>query len=187
MLDRQIVVIVRLPENQSSLFGNIMKKTLSILLLLTACSTNKPMQPSSIALYQPMIALAQNSTSGKTHAVLKQAHKMTANAEIIKGGCWDFLDAAWTRAGVPRNERKVIFQSSIDGQYAMPEQLQAGDWIYHVNYAYHNIEHSGMFIAWVDESKHLGLTLSYAGEHRKEPARYKVYDLSGVYKITRAE
>jgi len=36
------------------------------------------------------------------------------------------------------------------------------------------------------KSGKLALMLSYAGERRKTPARYKVYDLSGVYYITRA-
>lgn len=135
-----------------------------------------------------LIHQAEQQTSGQTRAILQQAREMTLQRqEIIQGGCWDYLDTAWTRAGVPREARRVVYADKIDGQYAPSDRLQAGDWIYHVNYSYNNIGHSGMFIGWVDKSKNLGLTLSYAGENRLEPARYRVYDLSGVYQITRAK
>ena len=48
------------------------------------------------------------------------------------------------------------------------------------------VGHSGLFIGWIDRQKRLALILSYAGENRKVPARYKVYDISSVYHIVRA-
>lgn len=135
-----------------------------------------------------LILAAEQNTHGITQNILRQARQMTLfERAIVQGGCWDYLDAAWTRAGVPRQARQIVFQGNKNGQFAAPQQLQAGDWLYHINYSYHNIEHSGMFIGWVDFERRLGLTLSYAGSHRKEPARYRVYDLSGVYQITRAK
>lgn len=161
----------------------------ALLLALTACvSPPKPSTKQPNTSHLKLIQQAEQQSTGRTQAVLAQARKMTlVKPEIIKGGCWDYLDTAWTRAGVPRQDRKVVFTGNKSGNYADPDQLQAGDWIYHINYSYHNIEHSGMFIGWVDKAQNLGLTLSYAGEKRKEPARYKVYDLSGVYQITRAQ
>ncbi len=170
-----------------------MKTLFPLLILLLAACTSTPKKltrPSSplSQTHQTLIQQAEQQTTGRTQAVLAQARKMAiVQPEIIKGGCWDYLDAAWTRAGVPRQARKIVYADKINGNYAHPDLLQAGDWIYHVNHSYHGIEHSGMFIGWVDKTQHLGLTLSYAGEDRKEPARYKVYDLSSVYQITRAE
>lgn len=136
---------------------------------------------------QALIAQAEQQASGKVRDILKTSREMTLiNQEIIKGSCWDYLNAAWNRAGVPAEAREVIYADKINGQYAHPDQLQAGDWIYHVNHSYNDIEHSGMFIGWVDKANKQGLTLSYAGEGRQEPARYRVYDLSSVYQITRA-
>lgn len=164
-------------------------KSLILILTLAACSTAPQPKPTQLPqTHSSLIEQAEHETSGRTRAVLVQARQMTlVQPEIIKGGCWDYLDTAWTRAGVPRNARKIVFADKIGGNYATSDQLRAGDWIYHVNHSYHGVEHSGMFIGWVDKSRHLGLTLSYAGEKRKEPARYKVYDLSSVYQITRAE
>ena len=70
---------------------------------------------------------AENQASGRVKAVLAQARIMTLlRGEIIKGGCWDYLDAAWTRAGVPRNQRKVVFAGNRNGHFASPDQLRAG-------------------------------------------------------------
>lgn len=151
-----------------------------------SASSNKSIAPSGQN-YDQLIARAEQYSSGLTRSVLREAREMTFRKEIVKGGCWDYLDKAWTRAGVGRGDRKVVFSSKKGGAYASPEQLRAGDWLYHINYSYKNIEHSGMFIGWIDKSQNIGLMLSYAGEGRNEPARYKPYDLSGVYQITRAE
>ena len=135
-----------------------------------------------------LILKAEENSSGKVRDVLHETRKMVFDEQtIIKGGCWDYLDAAWTRAGVPRRQREVVFKSQKSGPYAATNQLKAGDWLYYVNYDHNNVEHSGMFIAWVDESEKLGITLSYAGDAREEPARYRTYDLSGVYYIMRAQ
>ncbi len=72
------------------------------------------------------------------------------------------------------------------GPYANIKDIQAGDWLHFINHSYHDIEHSSIFVGWVDKKNRIGLMLSYAGERRKEPARYKEYDLSHVYKIYRA-
>lgn len=142
---------------------------------------------STSADFLPLIMQAENQSSGYVRSILAKSREMTLyHKEIIEGGCWDYLDAAWTRAGVGRNMRQTVYKSEQGGAYAHVDDLRVGDWIYHINHSYRNIEHSGMFIGWVDKNRNLGLTLSYAGEGRKEPARYKVYDLSSVYNIMRA-
>lgn len=143
--------------------------------------------PQDTATAQILINQAEQQATGKIRDILQTSREMTLiNQEIIKGSCWDYLNEAWNRAGVPAQAREVVYADKINGTYAHPDQLQAGDWIYHVNHSYNGIEHSGMFIGWVDKANKQGLTLSYAGEERQEPARYRVYDLSSVYQITRA-
>lgn len=139
--------------------------------------------------HMPLVLAAERSATGKVRNVLTQGRVMALfHKEVVRGGCWDYLDTVFTRAGVPRQARKTVYKStSPQGPYAHPDQLRGGDWIYHINHSYKNIQHSGMFIGWVDKNRRLGLTLSYAGEGRKDPARYKVYDLSSVYNIMRAE
>jgi hypothetical protein len=43
-----------------------------------------------------------------------------------------------------------------------------------------------LFIDWSNKKTRHGILLSYAGEGRAEPARYKEYDLRSVYQIIRA-
>lgn len=139
--------------------------------------------------YMALLMEAEQRAHGKVKNVLAQARLMTLfQHEIIQGSCWDYLDQVFNRAGVPRQARKTVYKSTFaQGPYAQAEQLQTGDWLYYVNHNYHNNEHSGMFIGWVDRANYLGLMLSYAGEGRRDPARYRVYDLSSVYNIMRAQ
>ena len=135
-----------------------------------------------------LLLQAEQSTSGKTRNVLYEARRATLdNGTVVRGSCWDYLDHIFTQAGVPRILRQTTYQSKKSGPYAAPHQIRAGDWLYYINYDYHNIEHSGLFIGWTDYAKKQALVLSYAGNGRHETARYKIYDLSGVYQITRAQ
>ncbi|MCI5221629.1 MAG: hypothetical protein D3924_02845 [Candidatus Electrothrix sp. AR4] len=119
--------------------------------------------------------------------VLRTGRKMTLeNKEIIRGGCWDYVNSVYLRAGYPSGKRKVIFKGSKDkGPYANAALIQPGDWLYYINHWYRGIGHSAIFVDWIDLDKKQGLMLSYGGEGRREPARYMAYDLNNVYNITR--
>jgi hypothetical protein len=125
----------------------------------------------------------------KARNILQTGRKMALDEkEIIVGGCWDYIDAVFTRAGFSRDKRKVVFKGTLrDGPYAKLDALQPGDWVYHINHSYNGIEHSGIFVRWLDKKRAIGLMLSYRGEKSRMPARYKGYDLSNVYRITRAK
>lgn len=113
---------------------------------------------------------------------------MVNRGEIIPGGCWDYLNVGFDRAGIPEARRQIVFSGDAKaGPYADAAMLAPGDWLYYVNHSYGDIEHSGVFVDWTDYGRREGLVLSYAGEQRGEPARYKVYDLSHVYRVTRAQ
>lgn len=116
--------------------------------------------------------------------VLRQVRMMALDQRtILPGGCWDYLNAAFQRAGIGR---VTVFEGTYrSGPYADSEMLRSGDWLYYINHGYNDIEHSGLFIGWIDKPSRQALILSYAGESRHEPARYKVYDLSHVYQIMR--
>ena len=117
--------------------------------------------------------------------MLRAAREMSTSGEIIRGACWDYLNTAYLRAGYPYTKRKRVYLSSKGGPYAPSNMVQSGDWLYYINHSYNGIEHSGMFIDWIDRDRHIGLILSYAGERRREGGRYKQYDLSSVYSIMR--
>ena len=132
----------------------------------------------------PLLSRAENKSSRAAREVISMARTMSLNERtMIKGGCWDYLNAVFNRAGV--NRSTVHKGAYAEGPYVNSGEIQVGDWLYYINHGYNDIEHSGLFVGWVDESAKQALILSYAGESRKEPARYRVYDLSHVYHIIR--
>ena len=134
--------------------------------------------------YLPLLSSAESQSSQAAREVISTARAMTLNERtIIKGGCWDYLNAVFKRAGVSRDT--VHKGAYKQGPYASSNEIEVGDWLYYINHGYKDIEHSGLFVGWVDEAAKQALILSYAGENRREPARYRVYDLSHVYQIMR--
>ena len=134
--------------------------------------------------YLPLLSNAETQSSRAAREVISTARKMALNERtIIKGGCWDYLNAVFNRAGVSRD---TIHKGTYgQGPYASSNEIEVGDWLYYINHGYNGVEHSGLFVGWVDERAKQALILSYAGENRREPARYRVYDLSNVYQIMR--
>ncbi len=134
--------------------------------------------------YLPLLSNAETQSSLAAREVISTARKMALNERtIIQGGCWDYLNAVFKRAGVTRD---TIHKGTYgQGPYANSGEIEVGDWLYYINHGYNGVEHSGLFVGWVNEQAKQALILSYAGESRREPARYRVYDLSNVYQIMR--
>ncbi len=142
-------------------------------------------QRDSLVRYRSYIDAAEKEATPEALRVLQIARKMVIKKEIVVGACWDWLNAAYNRAGFPANKRQKVFTSTIKGPYAKLSAVRPGDWIYHVNHSYHNVPHSGMFIGWIDAEKHQAVMLSYGGERRHKPGRYRVYDITHTYTIMR--
>jgi hypothetical protein len=162
-----------------------------LILISTACTQLIPKR-SYVTKVQPTttsLKAAESQADPKGKKILQTGRKMALDEKfIIVGGCWDYIDAIFTRAGFPRGQRKVVFKGTLrNGPYSKVDALKPGDWIYHINHSYHGIEHSGLFVKWLDKKNAIGLMLSYRGEKSRTPARYKGYDLSNVYRITRAK
>ena len=136
--------------------------------------------------------LLDQGCPNKTHEagfrIIKEGYQMAVvRKDIIVGSCWDFINAVYKNAGFHRSNREVVYKRKKGIKHSSPEILQPGDWIYHVNYSFHNVEHSAIFVCWKDYEKRMGITLSYVGQNKSAPGKYGVYDLSGVYNIKRAK
>lgn len=161
------------------------KFMVALILLLTLSAAARQ---NSYIKYQQFILHAEAKAAAPARKVMQTVRHMVEQKIVIRGACWDYLDAAFTRAGYPRGKRSIIHKGTKNGgPYAPATKIRVGDWLYYINHSYHNVEHSGLFIGWTNYRKRQGLIMSYAGEGRAEPARYKVYDLSDVYQIMRAE
>ena len=163
----------------------MLKFMISLILLLTL---SVDARQSSYLKYQQFILQSEAKATASGRKVMQTIRHMVERKVVIRGACWDYLDAAFSQAGYPRDKRKIIHKGRKSrGPYASAAKIRPGDWLYYINHSYHNIEHSGLFIGWTNYKKRLGLIMSYAGEGRAEPARYKVYDLSHVYHIMRPD
>jgi hypothetical protein len=131
------------------------------------------------------ILMAELKSPAPARKVLKTGRKLALEEKaIIRGSCWNWINTVFKRAGYAENNH-IVFKSKKRGPYAKPGLIKPGDWLYYVNHSYNRIEHSGIFVHWVDYRKKIGMVLSYGGEGRRKPGRYKAYNLKDVYFIKR--
>jgi hypothetical protein len=129
------------------------------------------------------------SCSVGANLILQNSYKFSIiDEKLVVGTCWDYLNAIYRSVESSDLFRKTqVFNSKKSGPYAPKEMLKPGDWVYHINRQFRNIEHSAIFVAWKDYEKGIAITMSYMGLGRARPARYGEYDLNSVYAIFRIE
>ncbi len=133
------------------------------------------------------IKRAELLASNEARKILELGRKMALiDKTILPGTCWTYVNSVFKKAGFFKGNRQVIHRGKKNGPYADIDLIKPGDWLYYINHAYHEIDHSGIFIYWVDKAKKIGLILSYPGSYKRKPGRYREYDLNNVFFITRA-
>ena len=162
-----------------------------LLISLSSCSFTSKSRPSNNNNISSLdlILQAEGKADAKGRAVLATGRMMTLEDKLIlPGSCWDYANEVFNRSGFPnsRSKRKTVFKSIKRGPYADVSLIKPGDFLYYVNHSYGGVEHSAIFVSWINYVTKQALMLSYGGERRKDPARYLPYDLSNVYHITRA-
>lgn len=164
-----------------------------LLVLLTACTSTPDVpqyQPQPVVQKTPLeqqLDAAEEKATPQGRQVLQTGRQMAlVNGEIIQGGCWDYANTIYNRAGYKKHRATVFKGDKNNGPYADANQIEHGDFLYYINHSYHESEHSAIFVDWLDYPSKTALMLSYAGEHRRQPARYKPYELTNVYQIIRA-
>lgn len=170
-----------------------MNKLLSVALFTCiACASDTQtntysVKPTSKVSVKHLLSTPTQQSAGEK--ILKTGEVMALQTkEIVRGSCWDYIHTVYNRAGYPQSKRQYILKGKKrSGPYAKPDQIQPGDWLYYINHSYNGVEHSGIFVRWIDKKKRIASILSYGGESRKKPGRYRNYDLSNVYTIIRAK
>ncbi len=134
--------------------------------------------------------IVKESPYYRTHKgawILAQADAMIEDGVVVRGSCWDYVDAVYNSAGATLSKRVRIFGGSRQGPYAPIELIEPGDWLYFINTAYHNVEHSAIFVKWIDKRRGIAKCISYPGMKRHVPGRYSNYYLGKVFRIVRYE
>ena len=117
--------------------------------------------------------------------VVNKGIEMVLEDYKMSGSCWSYASKVYELAGFPSNKRTTIYKSNKGTWIKDPSIIQPGDWIYHVNYSFHNVEHSAIFICWKDYDRRIAITLSHVGQKKYAPGKFGEYDLSGVYNVIR--
>ena len=137
-----------------------------------------------------MLRAAERRSKGGAKKVLRTARRMMETRSIIRGSCWDWVNAVFKKAGFPnrRGKRKTIFKGSRKRRrFASINRIKPGDWLYYVNYQYRQVPHSGIFIGWISKRKKRALIMSYRGARSRTPGALSEYDLRSVYNIIRPQ
>jgi hypothetical protein len=129
-----------------------------------------------------LLVLAEQSAPSGARRVLATARTLIDDEVIIRGTCFTWLNAVYRQAG---GRFSTVFSGDRRGRYASADQLAPGDWVRFVNHSYGGVTHSAIFIAWIDRASSTALTVSYPGERRETPGRYREYALTSVYQIDR--
>jgi hypothetical protein len=137
--------------------------------------------------YAKLLIDAEKKANPPGRKVLETGREMALLHEtVVKGSCWDYANAVYEKAGFPvKGKRKVIVTKKQAATFNLKD-LQPGDFLSYINHSFNNIEHSAIFVDWMNFEKKVALMLSYAGQSRNEPARYRPYDLSNVFYVARA-
>jgi hypothetical protein len=128
-----------------------------------------------------LLEAEQRAPSG-TRRVLATARTLIDDEVVIRGTCFTWLNAVYRQAG---GRFSTVYSGDRRGRYASADQLAPGDWVRFVNHSYGGVTHSAIFIAWIDRASSTALTVSYPGERREVPGRYREYALTSVYQIDR--
>jgi hypothetical protein len=128
---------------------------------------------------------AEEKATPEGKVVLTTSREMIADRKIVRGSCWDYINAVYNKAQYPSNKRVTALKSKIVGPFADVSVIQPGDWLYFINHSYSERDHSGIFVEWINMEKKTAVVMSYVGGKKKAPATYKKYSLRNVYYIIR--
>jgi hypothetical protein len=125
-------------------------------------------------------------TGAPGQKIVKTAERIALEEKrAVVGSCWDFINAVYNEAGYPENKRVAIFKGSRNGPYANPGELKAGDWVMHINLEFNGVEHSSIFIRWVDRGRKIAKVMDYAGQNKNQPGSYGEHTYSKIFCILR--
>ena len=134
---------------------------------------------------QQALLAAQSGDKTPGARVLATAQQMLQEGVVVIGSCWDYVDKVYHQAGFTDAGLVPIYSQPYAGPFADPSLIQKGDWVMYQNLSYGGIDHSAIFVGWVDFDRTRALTVSYVGQNRLAPGRLYEYDLSRTYRILR--
>ena len=125
---------------------------------------------------------------GPARTVLETAMRLIEQGRAVKGSCYDYIDAVFKAAGHDDwRRRETIYRKPKKGPYVNLDRVEPGDWLWVVKSprGARIKTHSVLFVAWEDRSRGLAYVVDHPGQGRAVSGRYRTYDVSRTYNITR--
>ena len=119
-----------------------------VLLIFVSCASQSIIQNETL------------SSSVGAEKILDTSDSMISSQEIVIGGCWDYINEVYNRAGFTSKNRFTAYKSKFKGPYYNSDKILPGDWLYFVNHSYKDIEHSAIFVKWLDKDKKIALMVN---------------------------
>jgi hypothetical protein len=143
----------------------------------------------------PSVCPADPTTTTLGERARDIGEKIVDSRKRRQGACWDFVNVVYTCAGYPEKLREIAWppekKCDQNGPYLKDmDIIQPGDWIMHNNLEYlqrKGIEHSAIFVCWINEKQMSAKTLDYRGENKCEAGHYSEHTLTQVWRIVRAK
>lgn len=132
-----------------------------------------------------LLDAAEQEASPLGRQVLQTGRAMVEQGQVVVGSCWTFATAVYAQAGFAGRQRDRVHKGKLAGPYADPELFRPGDFLSYVNHSYNGVEHSAIFVRWLDRERVEALMLSYVGSNRRVPGSYRSYLLTHVYSVMR--
>jgi hypothetical protein len=133
------------------------------------------------------IAAGRATDASAGARVLATALVMMRNRTVVVGGCWDYVNKAYTDAGFTADKRLAVYKQGEKGPFIEPTLIRPGDWLMFVNFTFSNVGHSAIFVEWIDFDKRSALTIEYVGQNRAMPGQYREYDITKCYAVFRGK
>lgn len=154
---------------------------------LVSCTSARGNRLDKIENVEEILDLAESGATASGRKILEVSRSMIANQDVFVGGCWNYINAVYDRAGYSAKQRDTIYKSKFQGPYVNSDLIQSGDWLYFVNHSFSESEHSAIFVTWLDEDRKEALMVNYIGGSKKRPGTYKRFIIDEVYNIIRAK
>ena len=125
---------------------------------------------------------------GPARTVLMTASRMIEQGTIVKGSCYDYIHAVFKEAGHEDwRKREKVYRKPKKGPYVNLDLVEPGDWLWVVSsrQGARIRTHSVLFVAWENRDRGIAHVVSHPGQGRSVGGRYRTYDVSETYNITR--
>ena len=110
----------------------MIKRLLFLIILtnvLSCASVSKDTKTQAIKYnLEDILNQAEANSSEGGRLILTTSRSMISDKEIVVGGCWNYINKVYDRAGFSTKQRLTVFKGKLKGPYVKADRIEPGDW-----------------------------------------------------------